>query len=497
MFIMVKQLLISKERHRRLLPDIAKALLITALFILWAIIPRWFEGFGSISETGVVEFNVNLWEVTAVLPAVTIPIVLFYLFALTPPFRRFLSERQKKIPPLPFIVGILVVYLLSLVWFFLQREWPVELIFFPLILSGLLTNRFVGASLGLLTTFILSAFIIIDNGFLTGYQALLPALYQSEGYEAVLKIIGLDFYWVVLSAERTVFIWTGLMSGLAAAWLGGRRFTPVAALLVGSLLAYLSLVIPTLGHPVPGVIVPHLMGKAIAIGISMAVALLMVGSVRTTIAVRRAESAEIDRIRAELKALRAQINPHFFFNTLNTIRYFIRSDPTKARRLLLDLSDIFQRILRSGDFVSLGDEIAHVEAYLNLEKARLGERLHYEKKVGDESLLETIVPTLILQPLVENAVIHGLAQKRAGGTIQLELRSSGPDVVIEISDDGIGINNQRLKNLLNGESSTTSIGLSNVNQRLQALYGSDYCLMIDSQPGEGTRVVVRVPQKGG
>lgn len=492
---MVKKIVLNNQADRCTTVSVALALLTTVLLIIWAIIPRWLEGLGSISETGVVEFHVDVWEVTAVLPAISIPIVLFYLFALTPPFRRFLARKEENGSP-QFSAGILVVYLLSMVWFLLQREWPVELLLFPLILSGLLAGRWVGLWLGLLTTFILAAYILIDNRFLETYPQLLPDLYQQEGWEAVLNIVGLDFYWIVLTAERTVFIWTGLMSGLAATWLGARRFAPAAALMVGALIGYLSLTIPTLGHPLPGIIVPHLIGQAIAIGIGMAIALLIVGSVQTTTAVRKAESAELDRMRAELTALRAQINPHFFFNALNTIRYFIRSDPKKARSLLLDLSDIFQRILRAGDFVSLGDEIAHVEAYLNLEKARLGERLHYEKDVADNTLLETAVPTLILQPLVENAVIHGLAKKRSGGTIHLKLQPSGPDVVVEISDDGAGMNYERLGNILKNEDRPTSIGLRNVNQRLQTIHGPAYGLMITSQPGEGTKVVIRLPMKG-
>lgn len=493
---MVKQLGIKNESAKRSAKSVALALLTTSLFIVWAIVPRWVEGLESIREASVVEFNVNVWEVTAVLPAIAIPIVLFYLFAMTPPFRRFLSVKKEKIRDPLFVAGLLVVYLLSMVWFFLQREWPVELILFPLILSGLLAGRWVGVGLGLLTTFMLAAYILIDNGYLGAYSRMLPNLYQDDGLVPVLKIIGLDFYWVLLTAERTVFIWAGLMSGLAASWLGDRRFTPAAALLVGSLIAYPALAIPTLGHPIPGIIVPHLMGQAAAIGIGIAIAVLIVGSVRTTIAVRKAESAEVDRIRAELTALRAQINPHFFFNALNTIRYFVRSDPKKARRLLLDLSAMFQRILRAGDFVSLEDEIAHVEAYLNLEKARLGERLHYEKEIADETLLETAAPTLILQPLVENAVIHGIAKKRAGGTINLQLRPSGPDVVVEICDDGVGMNSKRLEDILNDETRTTSIGLRNVDQRLQTIHGPAYGLAITSQPGEGTKVIVRLPMTG-
>lgn len=483
-------------RHKRSVISIATALLTTALFVVWAIVPRWLQGLGSVGETGVIEFNVSIWEITSVLPAIAVPIVLFYLFALTPPFRRFLSEKEGAVRDPQFVTGIGAVYLLSLAWFFLQREWPVELILFPLILSGLLAGWWAGLGLGFLTAASLSLAVLIDNRFLEGYRQMLPALYEHEGLVAVLKVIGVDFYWVVLSAERTVYIWAGLMAGLTSMWLGARRFTPLVALLAGSLIAYLSLAIPTLGHPIPGLIVPHLMGEALGIGVGIAIALLIVGSVRTARAVSKAKSAEMARMRAELMALRAQINPHFFFNALNTIRYFVRSDPKRARMLLLDLSELFQRILRSGEFVSLADELAHVEAYMHLEKARLGERLQFEKEVADEGLLATVVPTLTLQPLVENAVIHGLAKKRAGGTIQLRLRPSGQDVLIDVADDGVGMNAERLGEILDNEAPATSIGLRNVDQRLRALHGPDYGLTITSEPGKGTRVVVRLPMTG-
>jgi sensor histidine kinase YesM len=271
---------------------------------------------------------------------------------------------------------------------------------------------------------------------------------------------------------------------------------PLAGFLVGTLIAYPSLTIPTLGHPVPGLVVPPLVGMALGIGIGVAISLLIVGNVRTTTAVRQAEAAELDRMRAELLALRAQINPHFFFNALNTIRYFVRSEPVKARALLLDLSQMFQRILRAGDFVPLENELAHVEAYLSLEVARLGERLHYEKEVTDEALLVALVPTLILQPLVENAVIHGIASRRTGGTIRLQVRPVGEDILIEVTDDGVGMAAECLEEILDDETPSTSIGLRNVDRRLRVAYGPAYGLLITSQPGEGTHAVVRVPRKG-
>ena len=153
-------------------------------------------------------------------------------------------------------------------------------------------------------------------------------------------------------------------------------------------------------------------------GLALAAIALMVRSVQAETARRKAEAAELALAHAELRALRAQINPHFLFNALNTIRYFVRTDPETARRLLLNLSEVFQRALRSGEFVPLRDELSYVKSYLALEKARLDERLQVEWIVPGEDHLDHPVPTLILQPIVENAVVHGIATESGGGTVR-------------------------------------------------------------------------------
>lgn len=472
------------------------ALLATTLFIGWAIAPRWLQRLPPVGESGLVELTFNFLEVAVFLPALTVPIVSFYVFALSAPFRQFIVSERKPVRTPRLMTGFILVQLLSLAWFFAQREWPAELIVLPVILGGLIGGWRVGLCLGFLTALAFGAHLFIEDGFLAAYHQGLPDLYRNEGAAVVLRLLGEDFTWVFLHAERTVYAWSGLMAGLAAMWLGRHRFRPLVGFLVGTLIAYPSLTIPTLGHPIPGLIVPPLVGMALAIGVGMSISLLIVGNVRTTTAVRQAEAAELARMHAELLALRAQINPHFFFNALNTIRYFVRSEPVKARALLLDLSEMFQRILRAGDFVSLENELAHVEAYLNLEGARLGERLHYEREVADETLLALLVPTLILQPLVENAVIHGIASKRTGGTIRLLVRPAGEDIVIEVTDDGAGMTAAHLERILDKETPSTSIGLHNVDRRLRVAYGPAYGLGITSQPGEGTCVIVRVPREG-
>jgi LytS/YehU family sensor histidine kinase len=208
---------------------------------------------------------------------------------------------------------------------------------------------------------------------------------------------------------------------------------------------------------------------------------------------RRAEAAELAQAQAEVRALQAQINPHFLFNAFNTILYFVRTDPDQARHLILQLSEVFQRVLRSGASVALRDELGYARAYLALEQARLGERLRIDCTVRDESLLDQTVPTLILQPLVENAVKHGLAPREDGGRLEIVVERLGGDLVVLVRDDGVGIAPARLSALTADGYSGPSIGLNNINRRLMTLYGPAYRLGIESAEGAGTCVKLRLP----
>jgi two-component system sensor histidine kinase LytS len=242
--------------------------------------------------------------------------------------------------------------------------------------------------------------------------------------------------------------------------------------------------------------------QAVITGLAAAVVMLMIHDLQVMAARRKAETAELIRAQAELRALRAQINPHFLFNALNTIRYMIRTNPDVARRLLLNLSEVFQRTLQSGEFVSLRDELSFVEAYLSLEKARLGDRLRIVwggllqpdvPHQTETALLDQPVPTLALQPLVENAVIHGVSKKKEGGTVSVTVECQKDDLVITVEDDGVGIAPIKLLELLKPDENRSCIGLCNVDGRLRLLYGEDYRLVIESEIGRGTRVVIRIP----
>jgi two-component system, LytTR family, sensor kinase len=208
---------------------------------------------------------------------------------------------------------------------------------------------------------------------------------------------------------------------------------------------------------------------------------------------RLLESKELLLVQARLSALSSQINPHFLFNTLNTVSSLIRTNPDKARQVVYRLSNILRRLLRKTDnFAPLRDELSFIDDYLSIEMARFGDKLRFSKEI-DEAALDRMVPTMILQPLIENSIKHGLAGKLEGGTIRLigSTRDDGETrrLLLAVEDDGVGIDEARLATILQ----QAGIGVSNVNERLQVLFGGSYRLEIASRPGVGTRTEIEIP----
>jgi two-component system LytT family sensor kinase len=194
-------------------------------------------------------------------------------------------------------------------------------------------------------------------------------------------------------------------------------------------------------------------------------------------------------MQARLEALTSQINPHFLFNTLNSVSSLIRTDPNQARIMLVKLSKVLRRLLRKNEnFTPLRDEVSFIEDYLSIELVRFGEKLRFVKAVDDDTL-DMLVPSMLLQPLVENCIKHGLSSKVEGGAIRLAARRVDKRLYLEVEDDGVGIPEERLATLLD-----RGIGVSNVHERLKVLFGNEYRMWIDSQPGRGTRVEIEVPE---
>jgi two-component system, LytTR family, sensor kinase len=208
--------------------------------------------------------------------------------------------------------------------------------------------------------------------------------------------------------------------------------------------------------------------------------------------VREGEIAKL-ATEAELRALQAQLNPHFLFNALNTLGYLMKAAPERARGTLLDLTKLLRAVLKrsGGDVVTLGQELDLVESYLAIERVRFEDRLRLRLDVP-LSIRATLVPPLIVQPLVENAIKHGISPRREGGEIAISARieTAGTDVlrpvlVIEVADTGVGATESAVR-----AGRARGVGLSNIEKRLRAHYGDDAFLSITSQVGQGTRVTV-------
>jgi two-component system LytT family sensor kinase len=207
-----------------------------------------------------------------------------------------------------------------------------------------------------------------------------------------------------------------------------------------------------------------------------------------------AELARTRTMEAELRALRAQISPHFIYNALAAIASFVRTDPERARELLLEFADFTRYALRrGGSFTTLAEELRNVERYLVIEQARYGDRLQISLLIAPE-VLPVTVPYLAIQPLVENAVRHGLAAKEGGGHITITAADEGAHASICIEDDGVGSDPHDIRAALDGGSDRDSLGLGNVDARLRQVYGDDFGLVVETQVGAGTRVSFRVPK---
>jgi two-component system LytT family sensor kinase len=194
-------------------------------------------------------------------------------------------------------------------------------------------------------------------------------------------------------------------------------------------------------------------------------------------------------VEARLKALTSQINPHFLFNTLNSVSSLIRTDPNQARVMVVRLSKVLRRLLRKHEnFSTLRDELSFIDDYLAIEVVRFGAKLRFEKDVAEDTL-DLLVPSMLLQPLVENSIKHGLSSKVEGGTIRIRTSREGSRLHLLVEDDGVGIPESKLATLLD-----RGIGVSNVHERLQVLFGNEYRMWIDSQPGNGTRIQIELPE---
>lgn len=196
-------------------------------------------------------------------------------------------------------------------------------------------------------------------------------------------------------------------------------------------------------------------------------------------------------LEARLDALQRQINPHFLFNTLNSIASLVRFRPDTAREMIVKLANLLRALLKDHDtFVPLSQELQFTDDYLDIEVVRFGtDKLHVIKEI-DAATLDVLVPSILLQPLIENSIKHGLEPRIHGGTVTLRTRLVDSRVIIEVEDDGVGI---MLKPKSALPRNGSGIGLTNVRERLEMLYGGDARFTVTSRPGRGTLVTIEIP----
>ncbi|BCS94558.1 transcriptional regulator [Desulfoluna limicola] len=200
---------------------------------------------------------------------------------------------------------------------------------------------------------------------------------------------------------------------------------------------------------------------------------------------------------AEIRRLQAQINPHFLFNSLNTIASFCRTRPDRARELILDLSNYMRRNLdQSKGYITVKEELEQVEAYLAIEQARFGKRVKYRLDVG-EGCDNWPIPSLVIQPVVENAVKHGITPKEKGGTVTVSITCEEGLLKVRVTDDGMGMPEETVNRLYNPEelaAVSEGIGVRNTIHRLRRIYGPACRMVIQSVQGQGTEVTFSIPR---
>ncbi|HMD92008.1 MAG TPA: histidine kinase [Trebonia sp.] len=253
------------------------------------------------------------------------------------------------------------------------------------------------------------------------------------------------------------------------------------------------------GVAVPIAVDGAVIGALAAVGPSADAALMRTAAevarfVSTHLALAELDASRTRTVQAQLNFLRAQISPHFLYNALTAIESFVRSDPERARDLLVGFAEFIRWTFREhGQYATLAEELRFVDTYLELERARFGDRLAVSLRVAPE-VLPVRLPSLVLQPLVENAIRHGLERLTGTARLQISAEDGGHEAIVTVEDHGVGVDPGQLADVLAGRTGGHSVGLRNVDERLRATFGNDHGLTIETGVGAGTKVTMRLPK---
>jgi two-component system LytT family sensor kinase len=220
--------------------------------------------------------------------------------------------------------------------------------------------------------------------------------------------------------------------------------------------------------------------------------------VGSQVALAELDTSRAQLARAEVRLLRAQISPHFIYNALTAIASFVRTDPERARELIEEFAEFTRYSFRAhGEYTTLAEELRSIDRYLTIERARFGDRLQVRLQIAPE-VLPVGLPFLCLQPLVENAVRHGLSRKPGLGTIAIVAHDAGAECSITVEDDGVGMDpavfSQPPDTTDHAAEAGQHVGLANVDERLRAAFGDGFGLVVETALGAGTKVSMRVPK---
>ncbi len=404
------------------------------------------------------------------------------MFSFTPLFRRAVVDRLLPRDSLKLLLAFVIfqaIYVAQVYYEQTRELNPTSYGLFLIIMAGLLGGWRLGIQFGFVHTLSLATMYY--------FVSYLPSVPSTEDPAGFLRFVLTETYLIVP-------IWLGGVTGYIAAHPKQKRFQWFKVILFGFLAEFILMACTMLSSWAPPWYVERFMHNVFTTPLLLlAFAWLVYYHQSFSSGTLKLTQTELALAEAELKALRAQINPHFMLNSLSVIHHLVRTQPETARNLLLDLSDLFQHTLRAGDFVPLSRELEHVRAYLALEQARLTKRLNVMWAILAEDKLETPVPTLILQPIVENAIVHGIAPKPEGGTVSILVKQSGDDLHIQVVDNGVGFDSATLHGTNSSHPERPSIGVENIDLRLRLLYGEAYHLQVTSTPGAGTTVELRIP----